>query len=125
MAVEILADEASQLDGFIREEQRYAFDEAHRRNPSMLFHRVLWQGGIKIEVFSDEHPPPHFRLSHQNRTANFAIVDCELLNGDLKLPHRAVRKWWMIHRVQIAEAWNMYRPTDCPVGPIDLAELPW
>lgn len=125
MAIRILTSQASQLDRFIRDEQLNEYRRARLQDPSLMFHMVLWEGGIKIEVFSDEHPPPHFRLRHKNRTANFAIADCEHLNGDLRLPHRAVKKWWLRHRRQIAEAWNTHRPADCPVGPVSISDLAW
>ena len=39
--------------------------------------------GLKIEIFSREHPPPHFRVSYAGETANFSIKDCNHLDGGL------------------------------------------
>jgi hypothetical protein len=36
-----------------------------------------------------------------------------------------VRRWWALHRLEIAEAWNLHRPANCPVGPINVSELNW
>lgn len=41
--------------------------------------------GLKIEIFSREHPPPHFRVFCAGETANFAIKDCV---GDRHHLHR-------------------------------------
>lgn len=77
-------------------------------------------GGVKIEVFSNEHPPPHFRAKYQGSTANFSIDDCTLLNGSGKVLNfeRNIRRW---HRKEggkeaLIKAWNSRRPDDCPVG---------
>jgi hypothetical protein len=32
-------------------------------------------GAVKIQIFSDEHPPPHFRVEVGGETANFTIKD--------------------------------------------------
>lgn len=125
MATEVLRHRAASLDQLIAEAIAADQSELLRRNPGMMLHLVRWTGGIKIEVFSNEHPPPHFRLKHKNHTANYKISDCELMNGSLRLPHRAVRKWWQECREEIAEAWNKHRPADCPVGKIDTEALGW
>lgn len=125
MATEILQGRCAELDQLIAEAMAEDQSELLRRNPGMMLHLVRWTGGIKIEVFSDEHPPPHFRLKHKNKTANYKIADCKLMNGSLRLPDRAVRKWWRAYREEIAEAWNKHRPADCSVGTIDTETLGW
>lgn len=125
MAIEILRERAAILDQLIANAIKADQSDFLRRNPGMMLHLVRWDGGIKIEVFSDEHPPPHFCLKHKNRTANYKIGDCEHMNGSLRLPDRAVRKWWEACRKEIAEAWNENRPTDCTVGKIDIQAFGW
>lgn len=34
--------------------------------------------GLKIEIYSNEHPPPHFHVKSPNIDASFTIEDCEL-----------------------------------------------
>lgn len=74
--------------------------------------------GLKIEVFSNEHPPPHFRVKYQSSTANFRISDCERLNGsgEVLKYEKNVRLWWGDNKQTLIEAWNNNRPSDCPVG---------
>lgn len=74
--------------------------------------------GLKIEVFSNEHPPPHFRVKYQSSTANYAIKDCERLNGsgDILRYEKNIRLWWKTNKKTLINKWNSSRPADCPVG---------
>ncbi|MGH8194068.1 MAG: DUF4160 domain-containing protein [Woeseiaceae bacterium] len=44
---------------------------------------VALYNGLKVEIFSDEHPPPHFRVKYSGETANYTIKDCTKINGGL------------------------------------------
>jgi hypothetical protein len=72
--------------------------------------------GLKIQIFSNEHPPPHFRVSYAGETANFSIKDCTKLNGGLLKWERNIREWHAANKDQLIEIWNKTRPSDCPVG---------
>jgi len=74
--------------------------------------------GLKIEVFSNEHPPPHFRVKYQSSTANFTIKDCERLNGsgDILRFEKNIRLWWKTNKQKLIDKWNSSRPAGCPVG---------
>ncbi len=75
--------------------------------------------GLKIEVFSREHPPPHFHISGGGIDATFSITDCEHLQGKIGGRERALVEWWHKRsKPTLVEAWNKSRPSDCPVGPI-------
>ena len=71
---------------------------------------------LKIEVFANEHPPPHFRVKYAGETANYRIGDCEQINGGLQRYYRIIRDWHSKHKAKLVESWNTFRPTDCPVG---------
>ena len=71
---------------------------------------------LKIEVFANEHPPPHFRVKYAGETANYQISDCEQINGDLKRYYRVIRRWHSKNKSKLIEAWNEFRPSGCPVG---------
>src|SRR5262249_20450266 len=91
--------------------------DTQRRLPSdTLFVLVDRFGGLKIEVFSNEHPPPHFRVRCNGETANYRIDNCEQLNGGLGRHYREIKDWHSIHKSKLIQKWNSSRPTDCPVG---------
>ncbi len=73
--------------------------------------------GLKIDVFSNEHPPPHFRVCFQGECNNFTINDCSPLNGSgLSTYFKNIKKWHKKNKKQLIDFWNKKRPTDCPVG---------
>lgn len=78
-----------------------------------------FDGTVKVEIFSNEHPPPHFRITYRGDTGNFAILDCRCLNGGSRVRRyeRNIHQWWKAHKQSLIQAWNERRPADCPVGP--------
>jgi hypothetical protein len=72
--------------------------------------------GLRIHIFSREHPPPHFRVTYAGESADFQISDCAKLVGGLKNWERTIRTWHAGHKDDLIETWNRTRPTDCPVG---------
>lgn len=91
-------------------------DEAGRR--LLTEARIDRFNGFSIDIFADEHPPPHFRVSYAGETANFRITDGEKLNGGLDRYLRNIRKWQKENRDLLVDSWNRLRPTDCPVGAV-------
>lgn len=75
-------------------------------------------GGLKIEIFSNEHPPPHFRVKFQGSAANYRISDCGRINGSGEVVRfeNNILKWWKSNKQKLIDTWNERRPTDCPVG---------
>ena len=74
--------------------------------------------GAKVEIFSNEHPPPHFRIKYQGSTANYSIKDCSRLNGGGEVIRfeKNTYKWWKKNKQKLIDIWNERRPSDCPVG---------
>ena len=73
--------------------------------------------GLKIEIYANEHPPPHFHVKSPELTATFAIDDCRQLSG--QAPASAVQKikyWHRFSKPKLVAIWNATRPTDCTVG---------
>ena len=90
-----------------------------RRNvpPDALILTIDRIGPLKVQVFSNEHPPPHFRVITNKESNNFTISDCSPLNGNaLSKFFRQIREWHRGHKQELIEAWNDRRPSDCPVG---------
>lgn len=74
--------------------------------------------GVKIEIFSNEHPPPHFRVNYHGSTANYRIKDCARINGSGEVLRfeKNIFKWWKCNKQELITIWNERRPSDCPVG---------
>lgn len=72
--------------------------------------------GLKIEIFSNEHPPPHFRVSYNGETANFRIKDCIKINGKLDKWEKNIKAWHTKNKDKLILHWNKSRPSNCPVG---------
>ncbi len=89
-----------------------------RRDGRMFEFLVSKERGMKIEIFANEHPPPHFRVKIGGDVANFRIDNCEPLNGDNAVlrRQREIKKWHARNRDALIETWNETRPSDCPVG---------
>jgi hypothetical protein len=84
------------------------------------FHIVDRVNGLRIMIWADEHPPPHFHVSYQGQDASFSILDCSRLPGvsGLERYEVAIFDWWLKNRDVLIAKWNSLRPTDCSVGPI-------
>ncbi len=78
--------------------------------------------GLRIEIRSREHPPPHFHVVYQNERASFAISDCGRLRGvkGLEGYDSVIRKWHSEddNKALLIKKWDDSRPSDCAVGPI-------
>lgn len=74
--------------------------------------------GIRIEIYPNEHTPPHFHVRSPNIDASFRIVDCSLINGTISpKDFEKVLYWYEAGSKQLLiEEWNKFRPTNCVVG---------
>ena len=89
-------------------------------------HTVTQLQGLKVEIFSNEHPPPHFRVSYSGETNNFKIDDCSPMNGtSLKKWFRTIRKWHEDEKDKLTRIWNDTRPSGCTVGRIGTERNKW
>ncbi len=96
------------------------FETLFRSGEPMFFTRALVDhfNGLKVEIFSQEHPPPHFRVKYQESTANFRISDCYMINGSGAILKREkeIKNWWKTNKQNLIDIWNIRRPSNCPVG---------
>lgn len=73
--------------------------------------------GLKIEIYSNEHPPPHFHVKSPNISAIFSIESCERLEGKINSQdYKKVKYWHQAAKALLIETWNSTRPTNCTVG---------
>lgn len=76
---------------------------------------------FRIEIRHNEHPPPHFHITCNDCDVSYSIIDGTLLNGNPRHDHNDLIKWWYDRsRSKLIEIWNKTRPTNCPVGPINI-----
>lgn len=75
--------------------------------------------GLKVEIFSREHPPPHFHISGGGVDATFSLVNCAHLEGAIPGREKRLVEWWYERsQTQLIQEWNKTRPENCPVGPV-------
>ena len=81
-------------------------------------HLVEKIGRIKIEIYSNEHPPPHFHISMHNAKASLRLDNCDIIeNTGFKASQiKTVQTWFLKSKERLIEVWNETRPSDCVVG---------
>jgi hypothetical protein len=75
--------------------------------------------GIKIEIYSNEHPPPHFHVKSADFSASFTLDSCQYIQGHIDKKNRLKIEYWYHKqgaRKALIKIWNSSRPTDCVVG---------
>lgn len=72
--------------------------------------------GILIQMFWNDHPPPHFHVRYANSRARIGIQDLKLLSGNLPpTAERLVLEWAQIHRAKLMENWLLCERQERPV----------
>jgi hypothetical protein len=64
--------------------------------------------GILIQMYFDDHNPPHFHVIYENYKAVITINDFSILQGDL--PPKAiglVMEWATLHRNDLLREWEL------------------
>ena len=55
---------------------------------------VGFGNGFKVEIFANEHPPPHFHVTYKNDENTFRISDAAPMHAEgLNRHFRHIRKW--------------------------------
>ena len=67
--------------------------------------------GIRIEIYTDDHLPPHFHVKAGRMRAKFDIETGKLLRGSLdKRSMRKVRQWMAVNGDLLMQVWISSRP---------------
>jgi hypothetical protein len=64
--------------------------------------------GIIIQMFWDDHAPPHFHALYAEHEVLINITTLEIIKGDM--PRRAlalVLEWASLHRTELLEDWKL------------------
>jgi Domain of unknown function (DUF4160) len=73
--------------------------------------------GLKLEIYPNEHPPPHFHVKSSTTSASFRVDNCERLHGDIShSDYKKIKYWHQFSKPLLIEKWNSMRPTTCQVG---------
>ena len=78
--------------------------------------------GIVIQMFYNDHEPPHFHVRYSGQKALIAIAPLGLLHGYLS-PRALglVTEWAALHREDLMEDWNLARAEAQlkPIAPLE------
>ena len=76
-------------------------------------HLVAKINDMKIEVYSNDHMPPHFHMRSAGINASFKIEDCKLIVGMVSASQmKLIRYWHARFKSQLMVAWERSRPGD-------------
>jgi hypothetical protein len=78
--------------------------------------------GIVVQMYYDDHQPPHFHVRYAGRKALIAIESMAVLRGGLS-PRALgmVTEWAALHREELMEDWNLARAEAQlkPIAPLE------
>ena len=74
-------------------------------------HLVDKLGKIKIEIYSNEHPPAHFHISANGYKASLAIDNCRVLenSGFNSKVIKNIQDWFLYSKDRLIKVWTGYR----------------
>ena len=75
--------------------------------------------GLRIEIYVNEHAPPHFHVNTSDTNATFTLNECKHLKGDISSRnHKLIKHWYHKQgsKKALINIWDKTRPTNCVVG---------
>jgi hypothetical protein len=78
--------------------------------------------GIVIQMYYNDHDPPHFHVRYAGQRALVSIEELAVLSGSLSPRALAlVREWANLHRTELAEDWRLARAEAelRPIAPLE------
>jgi hypothetical protein len=74
---------------------------------------VAYFYGIAIQMFYNDHNPPHFHVRYGRTRALIRISDGKIIAGDLPpTAERLVREWALARQVELEENWHRAQSHD-------------
>jgi hypothetical protein len=71
---------------------------------------IAWFYGIAIQMFYNDHSPPHLHARYGRARALVRISDGTLISGELPpTAARLVREWTLTRRPELEENWQRAR----------------
>ena len=82
---------------------------------------IAWFYGIAIQMYYNDHNPPHFHARYGRAKALIRIADGELIAGELPpTAARLLKDWAMLRRAELEQNWEAGRagrPMEKIAGP--------
>ena len=71
--------------------------------------------GILIQMYWDDHPPPHFHVRYSGYSGRYRIDTLIRLTGDIP-PHteRLILQWARLHQAELLTSWYQCREGHTP-----------
>ena len=67
-------------------------------------------GSIKIQMFFEDHPPPHVHVTGKDFRALVRIEDAAVFRGEIPARWRTeILEWIAVNRVPLMARWHDYR----------------
>ncbi|WP_210302605.1 DUF4160 domain-containing protein [Phyllobacterium sp. 628] len=64
-------------------------------------------GNLKIQIYAEDHNPPHFYVVAPDCEAAIKLADLSILRGSLRRSdYRIVREWAFQNRKLLEDAWK-------------------
>ncbi|WP_200943850.1 DUF4160 domain-containing protein [Rhizobium sp. Leaf371] len=68
---------------------------------------LVMLGSVKIQIFADDHHPPHFHASSPDHDILIAISDFQIVAGQMRARDlRAVLTWAADNRQRLQDEWT-------------------
>lgn len=69
--------------------------------------------GMKIEIYPNDHNPPHFHVRGPGVDAKLSIEDGSLIKGKISSKDlKKIQYFYKFRRSQLIQDWNSLRPDD-------------
>lgn len=73
--------------------------------------------GIVIQMYANDHGPPHFHARYGAETARVRLEPIEVMDSDLPQSGlRLVLEWAMLHESELVENWHRLRAGEAPAS---------
>jgi hypothetical protein len=70
---------------------------------------IVVLGNVKIQIFGDDHAPPHFHVVTPDGEALVRISDLKVLAGAIRgRDERRALEWARLHHEELSDAWERY-----------------
>ena len=84
---------------------------------------IAWFYGIMIQMFYDDHQPPHFHARYGRAKALVRLSDGAIIAGELPpTATRMVRQWALARNAELQDNWrraHAHQPLEKIAGPDD------